>query len=198
MAASGGLKSRQRVLQQGQEGAAAAAAPEGRLFMLKVIALVIAAVILQTTMAPYLMVLGTKPDVTLVVVVCLALMRGPIWGAVTGFATGILIDVALVQMMGISSFLLTLGGYFSGSFSERIDPESWMPPVLAVFAVTLVLQALNAVIMFLLGVEASVWFIILRIILPSAVLNALIAAPVFAICRWWLGADQTNVFSIKE
>ena len=42
-------------------------------------------------------------------------------------------------------------------------------------------QTLNAVIMFLLGIEASVGFVLLRIVLPTAVLNALLAAPIFVV-----------------
>jgi len=184
-------RKRLRFLHRG-ETATAQASLESSLLPLKVMVLVIAAVIVQTSVAPYLTVLGAKPDAAMVMVVCLAMMRGPVWGAAVGFAAGLLLDIALFQTMGISSFLFTLAGYFSGRYAEGVDPASWFPPIFIVFVCTLVVQMLHAVIMFLLGVEASVYFVLLRIVLPTAVLNGLLAVPVFVVCRWWLGGEARH------
>jgi rod shape-determining protein MreD len=184
-------KKRLKFLHRGGE-AALPASHESSLFPLKVLALVIVAVIVQTSVAPYLTVLGAKPDAAMVVVVSVAMMRGPIWGAAVGFAAGLLIDIALFQTMGISSFLFTLAGYFSGRYAEGVDPTSWFPPIFIVFVCTLVVQLLHAVMMYLLGVEASLYFVLLRIVLPTAILNALLAAPIFVVCRWWLGGETRH------
>lgn len=169
---------------------------ESPFFPLKVFVLVIVAVVVQTSVAPYLTVLGAKPDVAMVIVVCLAMMRGPVWGATVGFAAGLLIDIALFQTLGISSFLFTLVGYFSGRYAEGVDPDSWFPPIFIVFVSSAIVQVLHAMIMFLLGVEASVAFVLLRIVLPTSVLNALLAAPIFVVSRWWLGGEKrTGLFS---
>jgi len=184
-------RKRLRFLHRG-ETATAQVSQESSLFPLKVMVLVIVAVIVQTSVAPYLTVLGAKPDAAMVMVVCLAMMRGPVWGAAVGFAAGLLIDIALFQTMGISSFLFTLAGYFSGRYAEGVDPASWFPPIFIVFVSTLVVQTLHAVIMFLLGIEASVYFILLRIVLPTAVLNGLLAVPIFVVCRWWLGGEARH------
>lgn len=174
------------------------AVQESPFYLLKIFVLLIVAVIVQTTITPYLTVLGAKPDTALLVVIALAMMRGPVWGAAIGFATGFLLDVALGQTMGISSFLYTLAGYFSGRYAEGVDTESWLPAIVTAFTATLVVQFLKAVIMFLLGVEASVGFVLLRIVLPIAVLNALLAMPLFVLCRWWMGGEQEqHVFSDK-
>lgn len=165
--------------------------------MLRVFGLVLLAAVVQTTLAPFLTVLGAKPDAAFVIIVCLAMMRGPVWGAIVGFSMGLLIDIALVQTLGISSFLFTLAGYFSGRYAEGVDLDSWFPPVITVFIFSLVVQLLNSVIMFLLGVEASAGFILLRVVLPSAVLNALLAVPVFIICRWLLGGDRGDALFTK-
>lgn len=185
-----------RVLQQ-NAAPKAPAAPDSPWFMLRIFAILLLAVVVQTTLAPFLTVLGTKPDVALVVIVCLAMMRGPVLGAIIGFSAGLLIDVALVQTLGISSFLFTLAGYFSGRYAEGVDLDSWFPPVITVFISSLVVQLLNSVIMFLLGVQASADFILLRVVLPSAFLNALLAAPVFIICRWSLGGDRKDALFTK-
>lgn len=163
---------------------------ESPVYLLRLFLLLVFAVIVQTTLSPYVTVLGAKPDVTLIVVVALAMMRGPVWGASVGFAMGLLLDIALVQTMGVSSLLYTLAGYFGGRYAETVDPDAWLPPLVTVFVVTLAEQLLMAFFMFLLGVEASVQFVVLKVVLPVAVLNALLAPPVFIVCRRWLGGEQ--------
>jgi rod shape-determining protein MreD len=181
-----------RFLHRDQQAAKLTSAPESSFFPLKVLALVIVTVVVQTSLAPFLTVLGAKPDVALVMVISLAMMRGPVWGASVGFATGLLIDIALFQTLGISSLLYTLAGYFSGRYAEGVDPYSWFPPVFTVFVSTLVVEVLRAMIMFLLGVEAPVSFVLIRIVLPTAVLNGLLAVPLFVVCRWWLGGEKRH------
>lgn len=190
------LSRQTRVLKGEKSSLAPTQERQSRLW--RVALMVLLAVIAQVTVAPYLTVLGAKPDISLVVIVCLAMMRGPLWGAVGGFAAGMLMDIALVQTLGISSFLMTLAGYFSGRYAEGVDENSWFPPVLMVFVSTIFVQALNAVIMFLFGIEASVNYVAFRIILPSAILNALLAAPLFVVCRWWLKVGYSqSVFTAK-
>ncbi|MHB0866986.1 MAG: rod shape-determining protein MreD [Thermoleophilia bacterium] len=182
------------LLQGDGEAISPGATKEGPLFMLRVIFLVLLGVVLQITVAPHINVLGAKPDSALVFVVCIALLRGPVWGAAMGFVMGLLVDVALLQTLGISSFLFTLAGYVSGRYGEGVDTDSWVPPLITVFLCTMVVQFLNAVIMFLLGIEAAVSFILLRVVLPTAVLNALLAPPLFVVTRWWLGGDKSRAF----
>jgi rod shape-determining protein MreD len=182
----------------GRELRAQGIVKEGPAYMLRLAALVVVGVLVQTTVAPHLTVLGAKPDTTLVMVMCVALLRGPMWGSVVGFATGLLLDIALMQTMGISSLLFTLAGYFGGRYGEGLDTDSWVPPLFTVFLATLVVQFLNAVIMFLLGIEASVSFVLIRIVLPSAVLAALLASPFFMVTRWWLGGDRRDSLFVGE
>jgi rod shape-determining protein MreD len=172
---------------------------ESPLYLLRLFLLLVFTVIVQTTLSPYVTVLGAKPDVALIMVVSLAMMRGPVWGASVGFAMGLLLDIALVQTMGVSSLLYTLAGYFGGLYGENIDPDAWLPPLVTVFVVTLAEQFLMALFMFLLGVEASVQFVLIKVMLPVAVLNALLAPPVFMVSRRWLGGEQKKrAFSFKR
>jgi rod shape-determining protein MreD len=172
---------------------------ESPVYLLRLFLLLVFTVIVQTTLSPYVTVLGAKPDVALIVVVSLAMMRGPVWGASVGFAMGLLLDIALVQTMGVSSLLYTLAGYFGGRYAESVDPDAWLPPLVSVFVVTLAEQLLMALFMFLVGVEASVGFVVLKVVLPVAILNALLAPPVFIVCRRWLGGEQKKrAFSFKR
>jgi len=169
----------------------------GPLFYLRLASFILFIVIVQTTIAPVITVLGAKPDVALIAVVCVALLKGPAWGAGAGFTMGLLVDVALMQTMGISSFLMTLAGYFRGRYAENLDLTSWFPPTFIVFCATLVVKLMNALIMYLIGVEASFGFVLLRIVLPTAAINALLATLVFVVCRWWLSVKEPDVLFSK-
>ena len=65
-------------------------------------ALVFAALLLQTTVAPNIRILGASPDFALIVVVAVALQRGALTGAAFGFLTGVLVGVALLEPLGMS------------------------------------------------------------------------------------------------
>jgi rod shape-determining protein MreD len=170
---------------------------EGPLFFARMISFILFIVVVQSTIAPEITVLGARPDIALIAVVCVSLLKGPTWGATAGFTLGLLVDVTLVQQMGITSFLMTLAGYFSGRYAENVDLSSWFPTTLIVFSVTVIIKTMFAMSMYLIGVEASFGYVLTRIILPTAAINALLATPIFMISRWWLAVKEQDVLFSK-
>ena len=51
-------------------------------------------------------------------------MKRSMLGAITGFAVGLLVDLALVQTLGVTSLIFTLIGYWSGRLRELRDPQA--------------------------------------------------------------------------
>jgi len=78
--------------------------------------LVVLAVNLQIGFFPALAVLGVVPDVVLLVVVATALVRGPEYGAVLGFAAGLALDLAppADHTVGRWALALVVTGYLAG------------------------------------------------------------------------------------
>jgi rod shape-determining protein MreD. len=64
--------------------------------------------IVQVTIVSEIGILGGSPDLVLVTLVAVALTQGSIFGAVTGFWAGLLLDVARLGTLGFTSLLLTL------------------------------------------------------------------------------------------
>ena len=62
--------------------------------VLKTAVLVFAAVVLQSAIVGSIEILGGTPDLLLVTLVAVSLLRGAIWGAAVGFAAGLLLDIA--------------------------------------------------------------------------------------------------------
>ncbi|MSO46860.1 MAG: rod shape-determining protein MreD [Thermoleophilia bacterium] len=77
------------------------------------------AIYLQIALAIDARVLGAVPNFTLVVVVAFALRYGPAWGAVVGFISGLLLDIALQAPLGMSALVLTPIGWGVGVFAQR-------------------------------------------------------------------------------
>ena len=51
-------------------------------------------------------------------IICVALLRGPVVGAVAGFWGGLLLDTANLGTLGVTSLLLTVAGYWIGRYGE--------------------------------------------------------------------------------
>ena len=143
-------------------------------------------VLLQTAVAPHLRLLGAYPDFALIAVVCVALISGAETGAVFGFLTGILTAIALMEPFGLSAFVFVLVGYFAGRYAETADLSTSFAPLLSVFASTLLANVLFAMAQFLLAREVPLGFFVGRVLIPSLILNSLLAVPVYLLVRLWL------------
>lgn len=148
--------------------------------------MLIGSVLLETTIAPNLRILGASPDFALLAVVCVGLLRGSEIGAIFGFLTGICIAVAVFDPVGLSSFALVIVGYFAGRYAETADTMSGWTPIVVVVSGTLVAEALAVIMQFLLDRQVPLGFVITRVLLPELVLNGLLAAPAYVLTRLWM------------
>ena len=60
-------------------------------------------------------VFGVDVDLSPLLVAFVGLLCGSMLGAVDGFAVGLLVDLALVQTLGVTSLIFTLIGYWCGA-----------------------------------------------------------------------------------
>src|SRR5262249_51226570 len=80
--------------------------------------LIFVAAILQVTVFSQIDILGGYPDVVLLTLMAIALLRGSIYGAVLGFFAGLIVDTANLGTLGVASLLLTIAGYWIGRYGE--------------------------------------------------------------------------------
>ena len=103
---------------------------------LKIGVIVFVAAVLQASVFAGMSVLGAAPDILLVALVAVALVRGATTGAVAGFFGGLVIDIALLDTLGVTSLLLTLVGYWAGRYGETAPSGRRYAPYLAVGVMT--------------------------------------------------------------
>jgi rod shape-determining protein MreD len=145
--------------------------------------LVFFAVLVQASVVGAWDLAGSRPDVLLVVIVCVALLRGPIVGACVGFAAGLLVDLATFETLGLTSLLLTLAGYWTGRYGETTGRDRVHAPVLSVVVVT-ALYGLGAYALHtILGEAVSARTALVTALLPAIAYNALLTVPLFPLVR---------------
>jgi len=139
--------------------------------------------IVQVTIVSSIGILGGSPDLVLVTLVAVALTQGSIFGAVSGFWAGLLLDIARLGTLGFTSLLLTLAGFWIGRYGETTGRDRAHAPVLSVAVVT-VLYAIGSLVMHFLLRESAPARIVLVDELPATVaLNLLLTFPVFWLVR---------------
>ncbi len=162
-----------------------AGTPSGAL-LARVAALAVVVVFLQTGIVSELPILGVAIDLTPLVVAFVGLQSGAVAGAVTGFAIGLLVDLTLVQTLGLTSLIFTVIGYGAGRLRELRDPQAALTPLLVGAAAAAASAVGYSVMEFMLGVDAPVSFELLRQIVVGVVLDTLVALPVWIVVRRWL------------
>ena len=149
---------------------------------LKAAVLLFVAAILQVSIFTQVHILGGTPDVLLVTLVAVALLRGSLIGAVGGFFAGLLVDTATLGQLGLTSLVLTLAGYWIGRYGETTGRDRGHAPFTSVAVIT-VLYAFGVLIVhFVLGERAPAGDV-MRGLLPAIVLNLILTAPVYALVR---------------
>jgi rod shape-determining protein MreD len=149
----------------------------------RLVALGFLAVVIQQACVSQITVFGVSADLAPLVVMSVGLLAGSMAGAITGFGMGLLVDLVLVQTLGVSSLLYIPIGYWSGRLRELRDPAHGLVPLALGAAATAVAGLGMAVIQFLLGVDAPVSLVLLQQIFVTVLVNTLIAIPVYALVR---------------
>ncbi|PZS09778.1 MAG: rod shape-determining protein MreD [Solirubrobacterales bacterium] len=156
---------------------------ESMSLSLRLLALALVTVVVQQAAVSQLSIFGVSTDLTPLVVMSVGLLAGSMAGAAMGFGTGLLVDLVLVQTLGVTSLLYIAIGYWSGRLRELRDPAHGLVPLAMGAAATAVAGFGMTVIQFLLGVDAPVSLLLVQQIVITVLVNTLLALPVYALVR---------------
>jgi rod shape-determining protein MreD len=149
----------------------------------KTAALVFVAAILEVSVFSDVRVLGGAPDLLLVTIVAVALLRGSIVGACAGFFAGLVLDTATLETLGLSSLLLTLIGYWVGRYGETTGRDRTHAPFLSVAVVTFLYALGGLALRFVLDEPAPARHVLLETLFQDIALNLLLTLPVYSVVR---------------
>ena len=146
-------------------------------------ALLFVAAVIQVSLLSSIDLAGAVPDLLLVSLLSVALLRGSLFGAVAGFAAGFVLDTAQLQTLGVTALLYTVGAYWIGRYGETTGRDRGHAPFLSVGVVT-ILYAIGALLLhYLLGEGGSAQAVLVDGLLPGLFFNLLLTVPVYAVVR---------------
>ena len=149
---------------------------------IRLAAVLVLALLLQTTVVPDLRVLGVCADLMMLCTVCAGLAGGPELGGVVGFGAGLMTDLFLTTTpLGLSALSFSVVGYGVGSLRRTVLQEGW----LLAPAAALIGSSAGVVIFVLVGVMVGQsqltsvgWTYIAKTALLVGLMNAVMATPV--------------------
>jgi rod shape-determining protein MreD len=139
-------------------------------------------VVVQLSIMAQVTILGGHPNLLLVTLCCVALLRGALVGAIAGFSAGLLADTGVFGTLGFTALLLTLAGYWTGRYGETTGRDRGHAPILSIAVITILYQVAALVLRFMLGQNAP-GGIIFSGLLPTVILNLILTLPVYAFTR---------------
>ncbi len=149
----------------------------------RVALLSIAVVFAQIGVVSEVPVFGVSVDLSPLLVAFTGLLCGSLLGAVAGFGVGLLIDLSLVQTLGITSLTFTLIGYGAGRLRELRDPQAALAPLIVGAAAAACASVGYSLVEFLLGVDAPVSWELVRQIVLGVLIDTALALPMWALVR---------------
>lgn len=151
--------------------------------IVRIAALSVAVVFFQIGVVSEVPVFGVTVDLSTLLVAFIGLLCGSTVGAASGFAIGLLVDLALVQTLGLTSLVFTLIGYWCGRLRELRDPQAALTPLLVGAGASACALVGYSAMEFMLGVDAPVSLLLLRQIVLGILVNAIVALPMWILVR---------------
>lgn len=149
----------------------------------KAAAVLLVAAIVQVTLLSQIDVFHGAPDLVLVTLVSIALLRGTIFGAIAGFVVGFVVDTATLQTLGVTSLLLTIAGYWIGRYGETTGRDRTHAPFVSVAVVTFLYSLGGLILHYMLGDNVSASRVLLDAFPFELIFNLILTLPVYALCR---------------
>lgn len=153
--------------------------------------MVFVAVGFEVSVMPYVNVADGIPDLVAPTIVVVALLRGSLVGAVSGFVAGMLLELtAPVGTLGVLALLYLIIGAWCGRYCESEESSSLLAPLALSVVAVLGVQLGYMVFQLLLGHHMPASEFVGRVLFPTLALTALLSPPVLLVGRRLLGAPR--------
>jgi rod shape-determining protein MreD len=138
----------------------------------------------HATLAPALRVAGVTPDLPLIVVVLLALRRGPEFGCLAGFAAGLLQDAAGGGLVGVQALTKAIIGFAIGAAGSRLSVTQPLVQVPGLVILTIAEGLARFALLQMFRFPAPFGELMLYVVLPQALYNGFLGAALVVGLAW--------------
>jgi rod shape-determining protein MreD len=138
----------------------------------------------HATLAPALRVAGVTPDLPLIVVVLLALRRGPEFGCLAGLAAGLLQDAAGGGLIGVQALTKAVIGFAIGAAGSRLSVTQPLVQVPGLVILTIAEGLARFALLRVFRFPAPFGELMLYVVLPQALYNGFLGALLVVALAW--------------
>lgn len=131
--------------------------------------LILLCFLLQCTVFHVLAFDGIIPNLLIILTSSYGFMGGRKSGLLTGFFSGLLLDIFFGEVIGFYALIYMYIGYINGSFSKIFFPEDIKLPLALIAASDFVYNALCYCLLFLLRSRFQIGYYFMKIILPEVI-----------------------------
>lgn len=135
--------------------------------------------IIQIVWLPHIPIFGYKPELALTLVVAWAMLAPAGEAAVWGFIVGVFLDLASGWPFGVHTLALTLLGWVMGWVQTTFFRGNLLAPPLVMVAATVVYHLVLLGILALFNTRIEWFAYLVRVTLPTSILNALVLPMIF-------------------
>lgn len=147
--------------------------------------------LVDTIVLPRISLFGIHPDTILIMVVLFAILGGGTRGVLAGVVAGLAVDVLFGMYIGLTALLYLMVGVLAGVFYSRFYANNFLLPALVCGAGVILKETLTGLFLMLMGAGFNLAAILVRYVVPSALLTAAVSIPLFLLYRH-LFAKQTR------
>ena len=149
----------------------------------------LAAFVLQVSIASHIAIFGVVPNFMFLVVVTIALTQGPVAGGVSGLVGGLLFD-----LLGAASWSVRAragrGGLRGRHAHANLFAEGWLLPVSVVAVASLATEVAHGIVLVVLGTGLGFWHELVMVMLPSVIYHTALAVIVYPLLARLLRAER--------
>lgn len=132
-------------------------------------------VVLETSVAPYVVIQGVKPDLVVILVVLVGMLYGWRDAAIVGVVTGFVEDACSGQFLGLFMLTRAIVGIAAGVSYARVFQDRVVVPVALAFLGTVIGGSLHIFLLSSFGAHLPVSIATLRAVFGQALYSAALA-----------------------
>ncbi|WP_157950209.1 rod shape-determining protein MreD [Vallitalea okinawensis] len=151
---------------------------------------------LETTILKNFEIRGITPNLLIILVVSLGILRGSKTAGTVGLFIGALQDILFYPVFGFQTLMFFYIGYVAGFFNKDFYKENYVLPFVLIFTADFIYGLLVYVFTYLFTGHLNIWQYITNIILPEMIYTLLIGLFVYKFL--YFIDDRLNMYERKR
>lgn len=152
--------------------------------VISTILLVLLCYVLQTTILQQLQVAQVMPNLLLIITIANGYMYGRTGGMFTGFFCGLVIDMALYDVIGVCSLIYMVIGFLAGYANRIYYGDDFTIPMILIGVGDLLYNFFYYICMYLLRGRMQLPYYFIRIMIPEMVYTVVAGILLYKLMNW--------------